>query len=287
MSPVPVVTQMPVSTGNTNLTSGTSCSSSFINHTNYDHLDLLNPYELKNANENSFLNNSHRHGLGSNDMSDMGCFDTGSMLFSSNYNSSSSNSSMMSNESINNANSSGNNSNNNNNNNSHGVNYNKTSENDLFDSFSLDKFSNTFSTNSFFDVDLFQYGDSCTNYNNTNAMGSSFSKGFLAFDDLDDESDSLDEEDLIMPHVLDQELARAIDNSEENDSESDHLLNDSIALVAAANNEALCAIREIAIREKRQQQRKHKNSTSSISSMSMSSTIKKVSHRFLKLIKKK
>jgi hypothetical protein len=283
MSPVPVVTQMPVSTGSTNLTSGTSCSSSFINHANYDHLDLLNPYELKNANENSFLNNN-RHSLGINDMSDMGCFDAGSMLFSSNYNSSSSNSSMMSNESINNANSNGNN-------NNHGVNYtnvshNKTSDNDLFDSFSLDKFSNTFSTNSFFDVDLFQYGDSCTNYNNTNAMGSSFSKGFLAFEDLDDESDSLDEEDLIMPHVLDQELARAIDNSEENDSESDHLLNDSIALVAAANNEALCAIREIAIREKRQQQRKHKNSTSSISSMSMSSTIKKVSHRFLKLIKK-
>ena len=272
MSPVPVATQMPVSTGNTNTSSGLSCSSSFINHTNFDHLDLFNSaHEFKNVNENSLFNNS-RHGVGGDISGDMGCFDGGSMLFSPNYNSSSSNSSMMSNESA---------SINNNNNNNNGINFTNAShksETDLFDSFSLDKFSNTFSTNSFFDVDLFQYGDSYANFSNLNGMGTNFANDFLAFDDEDDESDSLDDDDLIIPHVLDQELTRAIsDNINEEDSESDYLVNEhQLDSIAVVNNEALCAIREIAIRDKRQQQRKHKNSTSSISSMSMSSTIKKV-----------
>ena len=271
MSPVPVATQMPVSTGSTNTSSGFSCSSSFINQTNFDHLDLLNSaHEFKNVNENSLFNNS-RHGVGGDMSGDMGCFDGGSMLFSPNYNS---NFSMMSNESG----SINSNSNNNNNNNNNGINFTNAShkaETDLFDSFSLDKFSNNFSTNSFFDVDLFQYGDSYANFSNLNGMGTN---DFLAFEDEDDESDSLDDDDLIIPHVLDQELSRAIsDNIEEEDSESDNLVNEhQLDSIAVVNNEALCAIREIAIREKRQQQRKHKNSTSSISSMSMSSTIKKV-----------
>lgn len=129
------------------------------------------------------------------------------------------------------------------------------SELELFDSFSLDKLNSTFSTNSFYDV--LQYDDSLLPYGD-----------YINFDD--DESDEGLEDDL--------KLVRAI-NSDENDSENDHLASefDSISTVAA-NTDALIAIRELAFKEKRQQQRKHKNSTSSVSSMSMSSTIKKVLH---------
>lgn len=56
---------------------------------------------------------------------------------------------------------------------------------------------------------------------------------------------------------------------------SDLNMEDSSELNQIDNHDTLVAIREMAIRERRSQQRKHKNSTSSVSSTSMSSRIKK------------
>ncbi|CAF0834139.1 unnamed protein product [Brachionus calyciflorus] len=110
------------------------------------------------------------------------------------------------------------------------------------------------------------------------------------FDDLDDNLDNLNNE--FNPCDLNDVINGALLNNDETtttttsnkinfnfddfnfndeDEEDDH--NDQ--LNQHDNSEALIAIREMAIRDRRSQQRKHKNSTSSISSQSMSSRIKK------------
>ena len=279
MSP-PVATSSTTASGSAN--SAGSCASSFI--TSLDHLDLLNVFDcpsMKTAINPSDMIYSHTNsGCPQIHQSDeLNCFVSssssgvassggGSMLFSPGYNSSASNSSMLSSEGSilqqqPDLSSSGESTN--------GAMMNSATAVDLFDSFSLDKLNSTFSTNSFYD--FFQYGDSLlANYNN---MGSNLSEGFSPFGNEDgEESDEVDDEcDDLAQHALDQELAHAITSTDENESESDHLV---MTNCLTANSEALIAIREIAIRDKKQQQRKHKNSTSSISSLSMSSTIKKV-----------
>jgi hypothetical protein len=175
----------------------------------------------------------------------------------------------------------------------------------LNDSFSFDKFNSTFSNNSLYD--FFQNGDTFTSCHTANANGNSnvhtnvitngslnsnhqsngdylninnsvSTNNFNSTNDDDDEDDDdeilLSNIDAQMSYMNEHEFALNSDFNSENDSETDHLLNTDLAMNDYQHStDALIAIREMAIKEKRQQQRKHKNSTSSVSSMS---TIKKV-----------
>ena len=129
------------------------------------------------------------------------------------------------------------------------------------------------------------------NIANPNVNLANFNNSNICFEDEEDEEDS--EDDLINENdndkllLQDHEFAENMNDnfnfemSDIVDLGSEHMINEFGMIAVAANaslsnNDALVAIRELALRDKKTQPRKHKNSTSSISSVSMSSTIKKV-----------
>ena len=132
------------------------------------------------------------------------------------------------------------------------------------------------------------------NIANPNVNLANFNNSNICFEDEEEEEDEEDsDDDLINENDHDQMLIQDpefVESMNENfnfgmneivDLGSENMINEFGMIAVAANaslsnNDALFAIRELALRDKKTQSRKHKNSTSSISSVSMSSTIKKV-----------
>lgn len=124
--------------------------------------------------------------------------------------------------------------------------------------------SDLYSPNELFDFDLNNFFNFQSNPSEPNPSESL--SLFPSLEDFNDESNEDDTDDDLLNSETQQALAAVINSD---------LINNTENSIEENISNDLIAIRDIAIRERRQQQRKHKISTSSTSSQSMRSTIKK------------